>query len=139
MVSRVLIDSSFLIALNCPQDKNHDCVRQLVEDDSRLRLIPDVALTEVAYMLRAQFGVSRVVSFLEALNAELARLEPVTLADVNRARQIMLMYADARLDLVDCCIVALAERLNIEHIRTLDRRDFSMIRPALVGFLQLLP
>lgn len=51
----------------------------------------------------------------------------------------MSTYAVAKLDFVDCCLTALAERLNITKIRTFDRRDFSMIRPKHAEYFELLP
>jgi len=59
--------------------------------------------------------------------------------DLNRAREIMLAYASARFDLVDCCIMALAERLNVIQVATFDRRDFSIFRLPNGGYLELLP
>ncbi len=59
--------------------------------------------------------------------------------DVIRAAQIMERYADARFDFVDCCIMALAERLNITQVCTFDRRDFSIFRPTHCEHLELLP
>lgn len=51
----------------------------------------------------------------------------------------MRKYRDAELDFVDCCLTALAERLNITRICTFDRRDFSIIRPKHTDYLELLP
>jgi predicted nucleic acid-binding protein len=51
----------------------------------------------------------------------------------------MEQYADARLDFVDCCIMALAERLDINQICTFDRRDFVIFRIANGEALELLP
>lgn len=48
-------------------------------------------------------------------------------------------YQSARFDFVDCCIMALSERLNITQVCTLDRRDFSIFRPGHCPFLELLP
>jgi hypothetical protein len=48
-------------------------------------------------------------------------------------------YSDIELDFVDCCIVAIAERLNLTEICTFDRRDFSIIRPTHVEYLTLHP
>ena len=59
--------------------------------------------------------------------------------DVKRAIDVMESYADARFDFVDCCIMALTERLNITRICTFDRRDFSIFRPKHCDFLELLP
>ncbi|MCU0482246.1 MAG: PIN domain-containing protein, partial [Anaerolineae bacterium] len=60
-------------------------------------------------------------------------------ADFIRMREIMTDYRDAKFDFVDCCIMALAERLNITHICTFDRRDFGIFRPKHVANLNLLP
>jgi len=51
----------------------------------------------------------------------------------------MQQYASANLDFVDCCIMALSERLNIVQVGTLDRRDFSIFRPKHVDYLEILP
>jgi predicted nucleic acid-binding protein len=40
---------------------------------------------------------------------------------------------------VDALIVAMAERLNIIRLLTLDRRDFQIIRPKHCGSFELLP
>jgi hypothetical protein len=66
-------------------------------------------------------------------------LEAITLADLSRVRDIMATYADNRFDFVDCCIMALAERLNITQIYTFDRRDFQVFRPSHCDYLELLP
>lgn len=47
--------------------------------------------------------------------------------------------ADAELDFADAAVIALAERLDIEHVATFDRRDFSIIRPQHCQAFQLLP
>ncbi len=48
-------------------------------------------------------------------------------------------YRSAKFDFVDCCIMALTERLNIRQVCTLDRRDFPIFRPKHCPFLELLP
>jgi len=59
--------------------------------------------------------------------------------DFTRAVEIMKIYSDAELDFVDCCLTAIAERLQITHILTFDRRDFTIIRPKHTQFFELLP
>ncbi|MCD4684394.1 MAG: hypothetical protein K8S97_00470 [Anaerolineae bacterium] len=51
----------------------------------------------------------------------------------------MAEYDTARFDFVDCCIMALTERLNITQVCTFDRRDFSIFRPIHCDYLDLLP
>jgi len=48
-------------------------------------------------------------------------------------------YSDAQFDFVDVSIMALAERLHITRICSLDRRDFSIFRPSHCDYLELLP
>ena len=67
------------------------------------------------------------------------RLESLEWADIQRVHEIAETYTDAEFDLVDCCIMALAERLNISQVATFDRRDFSIYRPRHCDYLELLP
>jgi predicted nucleic acid-binding protein len=48
-------------------------------------------------------------------------------------------YADNKLDFTDAAIVAISERLAITRVYTLDRRDFSVIRPKHCDYFELLP
>ena len=64
---------------------------------------------------------------------------PLSVVDFARAVALMDRYHDAELDFVDCCLTALAERLNITHICTFDRRHFAMIRPQHAEYFDLLP
>ena len=48
-------------------------------------------------------------------------------------------YADLPLGTVDASIVATAERLGEASVATLDRRRFTIVRPAHVEALTLLP
>ena len=48
-------------------------------------------------------------------------------------------YADLELGTVDASIVAVAERLEIEVIATLNRRDFAVVQPSHVAAFDLVP
>jgi len=48
-------------------------------------------------------------------------------------------YRDLPLGTVDASLVAAAERLDVRDIATLDRRHFSVVRPAHVAGFELLP
>ena len=53
----------------------------------------------------------------------------------------MLVEVDywCRLGLVDASVVAVCERLQEETVLTLDRRDFTVVRPRHCAALRLLP
>ncbi|AKV66261.1 hypothetical protein VL20_1074 [Microcystis panniformis FACHB-1757] len=48
-------------------------------------------------------------------------------------------FAQPNLDFTDAAIIAIAERLTITRVYTLDRRDFSIIRPSHCDYFELFP
>ena len=92
-------------------------------------MIPDVTLTETAFLFQRAGGIQAVIKFLDALVVTQWSFEAVTRTDILRARDVMAAYPTAKLDFVDCCIVAIAERLDSDQICTFDRREFGIIRP----------
>jgi uncharacterized protein len=59
--------------------------------------------------------------------------------DYRRAAQLVRQYRDAPLDLVDSLLVAIAERLQITTILTLDQRHFYLVRPRHHAAFTVLP
>jgi hypothetical protein len=43
--------------------------------------------------------------------------------------ELLATYSSARLQAVDACVIALAERLDLHEVATLDRRDFMLVAP----------
>lgn len=105
----------------------------------KVLLVSDVILPEVSYLFLRDVGYSGVRQFLAKFVAFNPRLEALQLADIGRVHEIIVAYASAEFDVVDCCIMAQAERLNIMRIATCDRRDFGIFRPRHCDYLTLLP
>jgi len=135
----VLLDASFLVALGYPRAHNHARAKQFAAQGSTRLLLPDVVLPETMYNLRRVGGTHAALRFGELLAAQEPSFIALTAPDFARAMEVMRVYLDADLDLVDCCITALAERMNITRICTFDRRDFSIIRPRHTDYFELLP
>jgi predicted nucleic acid-binding protein len=53
--------------------------------------------------------------------------------------EILRQYRDARFGMVDATVMAVAERLQIQIILTLDRRDFSIYRPKQCSAFRIVP
>lgn len=135
----ILVDSSFLVALMAPRDKFHARASRFASSQTDRLLVPDVTIPKVAYNLEDDGGQRTIVRTIRSLISNQVPLVALTPPDLSRAADIMEVYAQARLDIVDCCIAALAERLSITRICTFDRRDFSIIRPAHADYFELLP
>ncbi len=78
-------------------------------------------------------------TFMQDVIAGAYRVEPPTIADLERARDLQARYRDLSLGVVDATVVALAERLGEPRIATLDHRHFATVRPAHVPAFTLLP
>lgn len=137
--NKILVDSSFLIGLYDRDSNLYPAAKSSADVYSGQLLVPQVALTEVVYILKRETGMRGALAFLDEFNASFLRLQDVIPDDLIRVREIMAEYIDARLDFVDCCMMALSERLAITQVFTYDQRDFSIFRPRHVDYLELLP
>src|SRR5260221_7494583 len=138
-MSRVLVDSSFLFTLYNSNDNNHTRVITFSQHTQDTALVTDVVLPEVTFLFRREGGIPAVTAFLRHFSMAPVETIALTKPDIQRTEIIMTDYASAKLDFVDCAIMALAERLNIQKIATFDRRDFAMVRPAHCDYFELLP
>jgi predicted nucleic acid-binding protein len=102
-------------------------------------VVPDVVLVEVAYLMRRAGGIPAVARFLGYFADSGFQTEALTTPDIRRAQELIETYADARLDFVDVCLMAIAERLGIRQVATIDPRDFLLVRPAHCEHFDLLP
>ena len=134
-----LVDTSFLYALFDKDSPQHMSVRDIVVDPARRFMFPEITLVETSFLFRRDSGVNAVAAFLKSLIAMRPRLLSVEPVDLLRASAIMIQYRDSKLDFVDCCLMALSERLNVRHVCTFDRRDFSIFRPQHCDYLELIP
>ncbi len=95
-------------------------------------VLPVVVLPEICYLVASRLGHQAMRRFVSSLAPKAVQVEPVTAEDLVRVHEILEQYADSKLDFTDAAIVAIAERLTITRVYTLDRRDFSMIRPTAI-------
>lgn len=90
-------------------------------------------------MIATRLGPQAEVRFLGSLAAGELLVEHVTAADWLRIAELVAKYRDLRLGTVDASVVALAERLRISTVITLDERHFRVVRPAHVEAFTLIP
>jgi uncharacterized protein len=138
-LNKALMDSSFLYALFEENNPRHEVTLTATKNNIFRPVVPYVVLSEVAFLFNRAGGVPATLKFLDSLVRFDCDFEVVTVADLIRAREIMALYASARFDFVDSCLMALSERLNVTDVCTLDRRDFQIFRPKHCDYLTLLP
>jgi predicted nucleic acid-binding protein len=138
-MKKALIDSSFLVALINQKDSHHVACVQVAQNDMLDKRIPITAIPETCYLLHKWLGHHVMRSFVDILRDPIWEIEQVMQGDFVRVEELLRQYADARLDFVDATVVAIAERVDIDTILTLDRRDFYMIRPLHTDHFTILP
>ena len=102
-------------------------------------VLPEPLLVEIGYMLGSRAGATAEADFLRDVADGLYTIESMMLADIARAADLVEKYADLPLGTADTCVIALAERLGITRVATLDRRHFSVVKPKHISAFTLLP
>lgn len=138
----ILFDTAPIVAAAFTTEEHY---RACVELFTGLRLagrrllLPATVAAEAGYLIDRLGGPDREAGFLAGV-AE-GGFEPVdlTAADYARMAELVKQYDDLRLGTTDASVIALAERLGVTEVATLDRRHFTAVRPKHVDALTLLP
>ena len=134
-----ILDASFLLATANTKDRNHDRVLNVARTISDPLILPIPVIPEVCYLIASRLGHTAMRRFLKHLVAGEIIQEAIDFTDLQRVTEILDEYADSQLDFVDATIIAIAERRNISRILTLDRRDFTIVRPKHCVSFDILP
>ncbi len=134
-----IMDSGFLYALIDETDVHSQNVKNALREVYEEIVFPVPAITETSYFISKNLGIEILAKFLEDLPEMNLLFETPTAEDYQRAAEILRKYNDANIDFVDACIVAIAERLNITKILTVDRRHFGAFKPRHCEAFELLP
>jgi len=127
-MSQTLIDAGPLVALLHQDDQDHAlCVDALKRLQEPL-LTTWMPVTEAMYLLG--FSVAAQSALLEMIERGMLKILPLNTEDLPEVRQLIRQYADLPMDFADASLVQAAKRHSIDHIFTLDRRDFAVYRLA---------
>lgn len=138
----IICDTGPLVAAAIIDDANHHACVELwtgLRLAGRRLLVPETVVAEVGYLLDSKLGSRAEAAFHRAIadgDYEIADLTP---EDHLRMAHLIERYQDLRLGTTDASVIALAERLDVSEIATLDRRHFTVVRPVHVQALTLLP
>jgi predicted nucleic acid-binding protein len=135
----LVLDTGPILALLDAGDPAHARSVAMVEELREDLIIPSCVLVEVDYWARKLLGPTSWDILVEDITSGAYRLEPLTIDDLTRTAELERQYEDLDLGLVDASVIALCERINETKVATLDRRDFSVVRPNHCDALHLLP
>src|SRR5687767_13232835 len=126
--NEILVDTSYLFAIYDRSDQHHQEALEFADWARNIPLLlTDVVLTESSFVLRKHVGFHVARRFLGDMVASGLPVLCIEKDDLRRAHEVMSAYPASKLDFTDCCLVALAERMNVTRVCTFDRRDFDII------------
>lgn len=134
-----IVDTSFLVSLTNPNEIHHESCAMLARNLQERLVVPYVVLPEATYLIYKYQGHHVMRRFMQQMMHPAWNFEPLQSSDLVHISATLEKYADLNLDFVDAAIVAIAERLGISRVLTLDRRDFLVIRPSHCDAFTLLP
>lgn len=138
----IVCDTGPLVAAALSNDADHAaCVRLLTDMHAAGRdlLVPATVTAEVGYLLAREAGAWVESLVLRSLaDGDFAPVD-LTAADYARMAELVETYGDLPLGTTDASVIAVAERLKLTDVATLDRRQFTVVRPSHVNSLTLLP
>lgn len=138
MIEQAIYDTGFLFAVLDEDDDFHDdCLVAYEFEDNAL--LPVMILPEIAYLIKRELRTEVLIAFLRKIAEGKFNLAQTTEDDFERAAEILEQYDDNNIDLVDAVIVAMAERLKIKRILTVDRRHFSVFKPKHATAFEIIP
>lgn len=135
----LVVDAGPLYAYVDADDAHHQAALELLETHAGPLIVPTLVITEVVHLLATRLGAVPEIRFLGDLADGAFIVEPVAAADWLRIAELVARYRDLPLGAVDASVVTTAERLGVTEIATVDRRHFTVVRPAHVDAFTLLP
>lgn len=135
----LLVDTSvWLAAADRRSDRHGDCVALLAAHASELAS-PVPVIAETSWLILDRLGHAAHQQFLGLVGAGHLNAVDLTRHDWARSIDLCSDYQDLRLDLMDASIIAIAERLGVTTIATMNHRDFVVVRPANCDAFELIP
>jgi predicted nucleic acid-binding protein len=135
----LVLDTGPLLAGLDAADVDHDRCARLIRHAEEDLVVPTLVLAELDYWCHQRLGVETWLTFLNDLIAGAYIAESPTPSDLTRCKEIQTRYRDQPIGIVDASVLALLERLGEQKLATLDHRHFTVVRPAHVKSLRLLP
>lgn len=127
-----------LLAAADRSDPDHVACRELLETDRGPLITTALVIAETGWLLDRQLGPTAEAALYRSIAAGELLIEHLATTDWTRVAALTEQYADQHLGGVDASLIAVAERLGLDTVATLDRRHFAVVRPN-HGALSLVP
>jgi predicted nucleic acid-binding protein len=135
----VLVDTGVLLAAADRDTADHARCSSVLRARAGDLTVPAPVVPETAWLIERRLGLLAEARFLRLVTTRRIEVVDLTLDDYARCIGLIEEYADLGLGFVDASLVSVAERLEIVELATLNRRDFTVVRPRHAEAFDLVP
>lgn len=138
----IIVDANVLVSLVNRRESAHQRCRAWFDSTGEQLIVSPLVVAEAAYLIDKYLGPIAEERFLDDVGIGFRRTyEVVNLedGDLRRMAELVRTYGSLRLGSSDASVIAVAERLGVDRVATLDRRHFGAVRPRHVEAFTLLP
>jgi predicted nucleic acid-binding protein len=96
-------------------------------------------IPETAWQIERNLGPRSEADFLRLITTGELGVADLSVDDYQRCIDLIEIYQDLRLGLVDASVITIAENRRVTTIATLNERDFRVVRPRHVKAFELIP
>ena len=135
----MIVDTSALLAFFDRSEPDHRAVAEVLTTTSEPLVVSPYVVAEVDYLIASRRDVEAELAVLRELAGGAWDLATFGGDDLIAAADLIDRYADQRIGIADASNVVLAARHRTRTIATLDRRHFTVLRPANGGRFTIVP
>lgn len=121
----IIVDTGVLLAAVNSNDRWHQPCAALVRARRREMVVPSAVIVETAWLIARELGNHAEAGFIGSIGRGELHVENLEPVDYQRSAELLTIYADNKLGLVDTCVMAIAERHRAVEIAT--------VNPAISG------
>lgn len=135
----LVVDTGVLVAAADRTDRHHQRCAAVLAAETGPMVTTAMVIAECAYLIERELGPAAEAALYQAIIDGDLVVEDLTHQDWERVHQLVTTYATLPLGGTDASVITIAERLDQGRIATIDRRHFTIVRPAHRDSFELIP
>jgi predicted nucleic acid-binding protein len=138
-VTSLVCDTGPLVAALNDRDTYHEAAVELFDSFDGDLVVPSLVVTEVCYLAQTQIGPQAEAGFVDSIASRELTVADLTEQDWKRVAELVHQYSGFPLGVADASVIAVAERLGVKQIASIDRRHMLAVKPTHCDAFTLLP
>lgn len=127
----LVLDTGALYAYYDGDDAWHARIRELIDSEPGVLLLPACVIAELDYLIGRELGRAARKALYEDILEGVYLVDDLSRAGYRRVLELNEQFDDLDLGFVDAAVVATAEASGVMRIATTDRRDFGPVSGSL--------